>query len=68
MNERTAGAIAAAPALDAFISADLARHGLTEERLMLVGFSQGTMMAVHVGLRRQRQVAGAIGFPGMLVA
>jgi phospholipase/carboxylesterase len=32
----------------------------------LVGFSQGTMMALQVGLRRQRQLAGIIGYSGML--
>ena len=51
---RAAGARRAAPALDAFIDAELARHGLSEGRLALVGFSQGTMMALHVGLRRER--------------
>jgi phospholipase/carboxylesterase len=68
LSERLAGAVAAAPVLDAFISAELSRHRLSEERLLLVGFSQGTMIALHVGLRRQNQIAGIIGFSGMLVA
>ena len=63
---RVAGVRQAAPVLDAFIDDMLARYGLTEDRLALVGFSQGTMMALQVGLRRRRQLAGVIGYSGML--
>ena len=65
-NARAAGARRAAPVLDAFIDAELARYGLSEDRLVLVGFSQGTMMALHVGPRRERPLAGVIGYSGML--
>ena len=68
MAERAAGAAAAAPGLDAFITEELARAGLTSDRLLLVGFSQGTMMALHVGLRRPEPVAGIVGISGMLIA
>jgi phospholipase/carboxylesterase len=68
MQERTTGAVAAAPTLDAFISDELGKHGLSEDRLLLIGFSQGTMMTLHVGVRRPTPVAGIIGFSGMLVA
>ena len=34
--------------------------------MAIVGFSQGTMMALHVGLRRQTPVAGILGYSGML--
>jgi phospholipase/carboxylesterase len=61
-----AGAAGAAPALDAFIDARLEDYGLSEKDLVLVGFSQGTMMALQVGLRRERQVAGILGYSGML--
>jgi phospholipase/carboxylesterase len=61
-----AGAAAAAPAIDTFIDRKLAQYGLTEAELALVGFSQGTMMALHVGLRRERQVAGILGYSGAL--
>jgi phospholipase/carboxylesterase len=64
--DRAAGANKAAPVLNAFIDAELARHGLTEAELALVGFSQGTMMALHVGPRRPRQLAGIVGYSGML--
>lgn len=58
----------AAPILDAFLDEELARHGLTDAELALVGFSQGTMMALHVGLRRARAPAGIVGFSGLLAA
>lgn len=61
-----AGARRAAPALDAFLDAQLSRYGLREEDLLLVGFSQGTMMALHVGPCRSSQIAGIIGYSGMI--
>ncbi len=64
---RLNGVRQAAPALDAFIDAELARLDLHEDCLALIGFSQGAMMALHVGLRRERQVAGIISHSGMLV-
>lgn len=68
MAERTAGAAAAAPLLEAFIASELDKAGLASDRLVLVGFSQGTMMSLHVGLRRPQAVAGIVGISGMLVA
>ena len=62
-----AGVRAAAPQLDAFIDAELARAGLDEARLALIGFSQGTIMALHVALRRTAPCAGVIGYSGALV-
>src|SRR5262245_2087596 len=50
--ERWDGCNMAGPALDAFLDAELARHKLPPSALALVGFSQGTMMSLHVGLRR----------------
>jgi phospholipase/carboxylesterase len=44
-----AGAQSAAPAVDAFTDRKLAQYGLNDGDLALVGFSQGTMMALHVG-------------------
>lgn len=61
-----AGAASAAPAIDAFIDKKLEQYGLTEADLALVGFSQGTMMALHVGLRRPRAVAAVVGYSGVL--
>jgi phospholipase/carboxylesterase len=56
----------AAPALDAYIDAQLEAHGLGEAQLLLAGFSQGTMMALHVGPCRERPLAGIVGFSGMI--
>ena len=56
----------AAPALDAFLDAELQRRSLPSA-LALVGFSQGTMMALHVGLRRAVAPAAIVGYSGMLV-
>ncbi len=64
---RLRGVRSAAPILNAFIDAKLAENDLDEDRLALIGFSQGTMMALHVGLRREKRVAGIIGYSGMLV-
>jgi phospholipase/carboxylesterase len=66
-HERWDGCLAAAPALDAFLDAELARLGLPGSALALVGFSQGTMMSLHVGLRRAVEPAAIVGYSGMLV-
>ena len=63
-----AGVRAAAPFLDAFIDDALAERGLVDADLALVGFSQGTMMSLYVGLRRSDPVAGIVGFSGRLLA
>jgi phospholipase/carboxylesterase len=60
------GVNAARPGLDAFLDAELARNNLDDARLALVGFSQGTMMALHVGLRRKRAPAAILGYSGLL--
>jgi len=57
----------ASPGLNAFLDDELARLGLTERRLALVGFSQGAMLALHVAPRRKSPVAGVIGYSGYLV-
>jgi phospholipase/carboxylesterase len=60
------GAAGAAPAVDQFIDRKLAQYGLHEAQLAIVGFSQGTMMALHVGLRRRQPLAAIVGYSGML--
>ncbi len=66
-DERWKGVIAARPAIDAFLDAELAAAGLDDTKLAIVGFSQGTMMALHVGLRRRVAPAAILGFSGVLV-
>jgi phospholipase/carboxylesterase len=63
-----AGVRAAAPLLDAFIDDALAERALDDGDLALVGFSQGTMMSLFVGLRRAKPAAGIVGFSGRLLA
>jgi phospholipase/carboxylesterase len=65
--ERWNGVNAAAPALERFLDAELARHALPPSALALVGFSQGTMMALHIGLRRAVAPAAIVGYSGMLI-
>jgi phospholipase/carboxylesterase len=66
-DERWNGVNAAAPGLNAFLDAELARRNLPASALALVGFSQGTMMSLHVGLRRATAPAAIVGYSGMLV-
>ena len=61
-----AGVRAAAPFVETFLDERMAEYGLDESNTVLIGFSQGTMMTLHVGLRRARPLAGLIGFSGML--
>lgn len=60
-------AVAAQPLVDQFIDGELARVGLDASRLALVGFSQGTVMALHAGLRRAATPAAILGYAGGLV-
>ncbi len=62
-----AGARQAAPQLDAFLDALLERYQLPASRLALVGFSQGTMMALHVAPRRPVALGAVLGFSGRLI-
>jgi phospholipase/carboxylesterase len=66
-NERWLGCNSAAPVLNAFLDAELARRNLPPSALALVGFSQGTMMALHVGLRRAAAPLAIVGYSGLLV-
>jgi len=58
----------AAPILDGFLDAELEKAGLPPERMALVGFSQGTMMSLHVGPRRAPPLGAIVGFSGALLA
>ncbi len=59
-----AGARIAARALDRFIDAELSWLGLPRDALVLVGFSQGAMMALFTGLRRPVAPRAILGFSG----
>jgi phospholipase/carboxylesterase len=64
--EMAKGVQSAAPRLDAFLEAELARLELPAERMALVGFSQGTMMSLNVGLSRAKKPAAIVGYSGTL--
>jgi phospholipase/carboxylesterase len=66
-NERWTGVNAAAPILNRFLDSELQRRKLPPSALALVGFSQGTMMALHVGLRRDMGPAAIVGYSGLFV-
>ncbi len=55
-----------APAIDGFLDDELKSLDLDGDRLALVGFSQGAMLSLHLGLRRERAPAAIIGYSGML--
>ena len=61
------GTRAAAAILDAYLDVQLKARGFDESRLALVGFSQGTMMSLHVGPRRATAPAGIVGYSGRLI-
>ena len=67
INDRVAGPDYAAPAINAAISALLSVFRLNESVLVLSGFSQGGMMALHCGLRLQPAPAAIISFSGALL-
>lgn len=62
-----AGVRRAEPLLNAFLDAELEKHGLADDRLAVVGFSQGTMTALHTLLRRPKACAVIVGFSGALL-
>ena len=73
LNERSPekmlhGVSEAAPILDKYIDEILAEYKLDESKLALVGFSQGTMVALHAAVRREKKIAGIVGFSGTLIA
>ena len=66
--EMEAGAAAVAPKIDSYIDKEMKHYGLTADKVVLLGFSQGTMMALYVGPRREEQLACILGYSGALLA
>jgi len=64
--EMTRSFAASADALQRYLEAAMAAEGVGPERTALVGFSQGTMMSLHVGPRLAPGLAGIVGFSGRL--
>ncbi|WP_428515908.1 alpha/beta hydrolase [Roseovarius sp.] len=61
------GLVAAAEDLNAFLDALMVDEDVLPEQVVLFGFSQGTMMALHVAPRREDEIAGIVGFSGRLL-
>ena len=53
--------------LNAFLDALMVDEDLLPEQVCLFGFSQGTMMSLHVAPRREDPVAGIVAFSGRLL-
>lgn len=66
--ESAAGLARSAEKFDAFLDEMLEAEGLTPDRLALIGFSQGTMMSLHVAPRRAAPIAALVGFSGRILA
>mgnify|MGYP000046336531 FL=1 len=65
--ESERGLLAAADDLNAFLDALMVDEDVLPEQVVLFGFSQGTMMALHVAPRREDAVAGIVAFSGRLL-
>ena len=57
----------AAQDLNAFLDARIKEEGITSADVVLFGFSQGSMMALHVAPRRNEPFAGIVAFSGRLL-
>lgn len=68
LEELAAGAEAARPELEAFIDVEGKRYGVVRVRTVIVGFSQGTIVALNLAIKTKHPLAGIIGFSGMLAA
>ena len=65
--ESARGMASASDDLNAFLDALMVDEDVLPEQVVLFGFSQGTMMALHVAPRREDSVAGVVGFSGRLL-
>lgn len=66
--EAERGMMQAVEDLNAFLDAVLIDEDLLPEQMVLFGFSQGTMMSLHVAPRREDEVAGIVAFSGRLLS
>ena len=67
-DERLGAIRSTAAIFDNFIDQQLDRRGLTEKSLVLIGFSQGTMMSIFTAPRREKAVSGIVGYSGRMEA
>lgn len=62
------GMQAAVEDLNAFLDALMVDEDVLPEQVVLFGFSQGSMMSLHVAPRREDAIAGIVAFSGRLLA
>jgi len=62
-----AGVSQAADIVNHFVDHALQDLELDNSKLAFIGFSQGTMVALHVAMRRAPAIAGVVGFSGSLI-
>ncbi|MEO9822325.1 MAG: alpha/beta fold hydrolase [Paracoccaceae bacterium] len=65
--ESARGMASASDDLNAFLDALMVDEDVLPEQVVLFGFSQGTMMSLHIAPRREDAVAGVVGFSGRLL-
>ncbi|MEX0367992.1 MAG: alpha/beta hydrolase [Ruegeria sp.] len=65
--EARRGMEAAVDDFNAFLDALMVDEDVLPEQVVLFGFSQGTMMSLHVAPRREDPVAGIVAFSGRLL-
>lgn len=65
--ESARGMAQAVSDLNSFLDALMVDEDVLPEQVVLLGFSQGTMMALHVAARREDEVAGVVAFSGRLL-
>jgi len=61
------GLRSAAQDLESYLDGIMIDYDLLPEQVIIFGFSQGTMMALHVAPRREDSVAGVVAFSGRLL-
>ncbi|TKZ20699.1 alpha/beta fold hydrolase [Shimia litoralis] len=66
--ESARGMQAAVDDVNAFLDAVMVDEDLLPEQVVVFGFSQGTMMALHVIPRREDEIAGIVAFSGRLLS
>jgi len=62
------GMASAAAMLNEWLDETMKAEGVDEDHTILVGFSQGTMMSLHIAPRRAEPLAGIVGFSGRLLS
>ena len=65
--EAAQGLARAAEDVNAFLDALMVDEDLLPEQVVLFGFSQGSMISLHVAPRREDEVAGIVAFSGRLL-